>query len=225
MTQVLEKSLNTGAVFVQQLIGKSTFKKYLERFGFDKKTGIDMEGEVRGDINNLKSKRDIEYATASFGQGIAITPIQLVTALGVIANKGKLVKPHVVEKIVYPDKREKTIKTQIIRQVISQDTADELTKMMVSVVENGYGKKAGINGYFIAGKTGTAQVPSQDKRGYSGKTIHSFGGFFPAFNPKFVVLVKLDNPKGIRFAADSTAPIFRDVAEYILNYYEIPPSR
>ncbi len=223
MTEVLEKSLNTGAVFAGQLIPKRTFKKYLEKFGLSKKTGIDLGGETKGDISNLKNMRDIEYATAFFGQGIAITPIELVAAMGVIANQGKLIRPYLVEKFIYPDGREETTKPKVVDQVISSETAEKLTKMMVSVVENGYGEKAGVPGYFIAGKTGTAQVP--EGGGYSDKTIHSFGGFFPAFDPQFLILVKLDNPQKIRFAADSVAPVFGEIAEYILNYYEIPPSR
>ena len=223
MTQVLEKSLNTGAVFVQQLAGKKVFRNYLEKFRLSKKTGIDLEGEVSGNISNLKNKRDIEYATASFGQGISITPMELVAALGAIANKGKIMKPYLVEKFVYSSGAEETVKPKSAGQIISSETAETLTKMMVSIVENGYGKKAEISGYFIAAKTGTAQVP--DVGGYSDKTIHSFGGFFPAFDPEFLILVKLDNPQGIRFAADSVAPVFGEIAKYILNYYEIPPTR
>lgn len=223
MTQILEKSLNTGAVFVQQLAGKKVFKDYLEKFRLSEKTGIDLEGEGRGDISNLNNKRDIEYATASFGQGISITPMELVAALGAIANKGKIMKPYLVEKFVYSSGAEKTMKPKVSAQVISLETAETLTKMMVSVVENGYGEKAKIPGYFIAAKTGTAQVP--EAGGYFDKTIHSFGGFFPAFDPQFLILVKLDNPQKIQFAADSVAPVFREIAKYILDYYEIPPTR
>ena len=223
MTQVLEKSLNTGAVFLSQIIKKKIFKEYLEKFRLAKKTGIDLEGEVKGDLSNLNTKRDIEYATAAFGQGIAVTPIGLVVALGTIANEGKLMTPYLVEKFIHSNGREELIEPKIAGKVISLETAEELTKMMVSVVENGYGKKAGIPGYFVAGKTGTAQVP--ERGGYSNKTIHSFGGFFPAFDPQFLILVKLNNPQGIRFAADSVAPIFGEIAKYILNYYEIPPTR
>jgi len=223
MTQVLEKSLNTGAVFVQQLIDKTTFKKYLEKFGFSKKTGIDLEGEVKGNLSNLNTNRDIEYATASFGQGIAVTPIELVVALSAIANEGQIMRPYLVEKFIYDDGKEQKVEPKKVGQAISPEAAETLTKMLVSVVENGYGKKAGVPGYFIAGKTGTAQVPEGGV--YSDKTIHSFGGFFPAFDPQFFVLVKIDNPQGIRFAADSVAPVFREIAEYILTYYEIPPTR
>ena len=132
-------------------------------------------------------------------------------------------RPYLVEKFVYGDGLEEVVEPKMVGRVISLEAAEELTKMLVNVVENGYGKKAGIPGYWITGKTGTAQVP--EAGGYSDKTIHSFGGFFPAFDPQFLILIKLDNPSGIRFAADSVAPVFGEIAEYILNYYEIPPSR
>jgi cell division protein FtsI/penicillin-binding protein 2 len=223
MTQVLEKSLNTGAVFIQQRLGKDDFKKYVEKFGFDDKTGIDLTGEIRGDISNLRKKKDLEYATAAFGQGIAITPIQLISALSAIGNDGILLRPYVVEKIIFSEGEEKITEPKEIRRVISSDTASRLTAMLVSVVKNGYGKKAGVSGYLIAGKTGTAQIP--EPGGYSEETIHCFGGFLPALDPYFAILIKIDRPQEIRFAADSIAPVFSQVAEYILNYYEIPPSQ
>lgn len=225
VTQILQKSLNTGTVFVQQLIPKKTFKKYLEKFGFSRKTGIDLKGEAVGNISNLNSNRDIEFATASFGQGIAVTPMELVTAMGAIANQGRMVTPYLVEKIIYDNGKEKIIQPKIKEQVISSETAEQLVKMMVTVVDDGSGSNAKLPGYFIAAKTGTAQVPHSDRPGYSEKTIHSFGGFFPAFDPQFLVLVKLNNPQGVRFAAVSVASTFKEIAEYLLNYYEIPPSR
>ena len=225
MTQVLEKSLNTGAVFVNQLISKKVFKEYLDKFGFSKKTGIDLGGEVKGNLSNLNTNGDVEFATASFGQGIAVTPIELVAAFSAIANHGEMVRPHIVEKFIYNDGKEEKVEKEVIARPISENTANELTKMMISVIENGFGKEAGVDGYFVAGKTGTAEVPNIEEGGYSDKTIHCFIGFFPAFDPEFTMLIKLDNPKGIRFAADSIAPVFGEIAEYILNYYEIPPSR
>jgi cell division protein FtsI/penicillin-binding protein 2 len=225
MIEVLEKSLNTGAVFVQQQLGKSDFKKYVEKFGFDDKTGVDLKGEVEGNISNLETKRDLEYATASFGQGIAVTPIELISALSAIGNDGILLRPYVVEKIIFSNGDEEITKLKKIRRVISSDTASRLTAMLVSVVENGYGKKAGVDGYLIAGKTGTAQIPDFETGGYSDETIHSFGGFFPAYDAQFAILIKMDKVKAINFAADSVAPVFSKIAEYILNYYEIPPSQ
>lgn len=221
MTKVLEKSINTGAVFVEQQLGDNLFLEYLEKFGFFEKTEIDLDGEIFSENKELKKGYKINFATASFGQGIAITPIQLVRAFCAIANDGKLVRPHLVEREAEapPNFGE--------RQVISQKTASQLTTMMVSVIEQGYGKRAKIPGYYIAGKTGTAQVPWSalgiNKSGYSEKTIHSFIGFAPAFEPKFLISVKLDNPQGVIGSAVSATLIFQKLAKYIIDYWQIPP--
>lgn len=223
MTQVLEKSLNTGAVFVQQKIGQNIFSEYVQKFNFGQLTGVDLAGEVKGDIFNLFSGREINLATISFGQGITVTPLELIAAVGAIANGGKLMRPFLVEKVIKPNGEEVISQPKVIRDVISSETSKDLTRMMVSVVENGFGKPAKVPGYDIAGKTGTAQVPDFEKGGYSEEIIHTFVGFAPAFNPEFVILIKLDKPKGIRFAADSVSPVFRRLAEYLFNYLEIPP--
>jgi len=224
MTEVLEKSLNTGVVFVQQKIGQDIFKEYIQRFNFHKPTKIDLNGEVGGDISNLFTKREINLATISFGQGITVTPLGLITALGSIANNGKIMRPFLVKKIVYSDGTEIITKPEIVGEPISSKTAKELTKMMVSVTENGFGRPARVSGYNIAGKTGTAQIPDLEKGGYfEEETIHTFVGFAPAFNPKFIILIKIDKPQGIRFASDSVGPVFKRLAEYLFNYLEIPP--
>ncbi len=223
MTQVLEKSLNTGVVYVSKLLGQEKQLEYLKRFGFGQKTNIDLPGEVTGDIAHLNAGREIDFATASFGQGIAITPLQLASAIGAIANGGKLMKPYVVEKVIDGSGNEVQNNPQEVRTVISQKTSETLTKMLVSAVRNGFDNHAGVKGYFIAGKTGTAQIPNKDGKGYSDNVIHTFVGFAPAFNPRFMVLMQLNEPKGNRFAANTLTPAFHDLAEYILNYYEIPP--
>lgn len=223
MTQVLEKSLNTGAVFVQQAIGKDAFRDYIQRFDFDSPTGIDLAGETGGNIVNLFSDKEIDLATISFGHGIMVSPLGLVAAIGAIANEGKIMRPFVVEKMVYSDGREIITEPHINAKAFSARTAKEIVKMLVSVVENGYGKPARISGYDIAGKTGTAQIIDPEKGVYSEETIHSFIGFAPAFDPKFVILVKMDKPQGIRFASDSVSPVFKRLAEYLLQYLEIPP--
>jgi cell division protein FtsI/penicillin-binding protein 2 len=223
MTKVLEKSINTGAVFAQRKVGTDLFREYIEKFGFGETTGIDLYGEISGNINGLKSgSPEINFATASFGQGIAVTPMELITALSAIANQGKLMKPYLVEKIIYADGSEEKIEPQMKRQVISPEAAKKLTSMLVSTVRNGY-DKIKLTGYFVAGKTGTAQIPNQDKRGYSSDSIHTFVGWAPAFDPKFIILLKMDKPKGINFASDSLSPPFTNLTKYLLNYYEIPP--
>lgn len=222
MSEVLALSLNTGAVFVQQKIPKPAFKEYFQKFSFSEKTGIDLPGELPGNILNLNTNRDINYATASFGQGMAITPMQLVAAVGVFANKGKLMKPYVVDEIKFQDGTTQKTQPQAMRQVVSQDTAAKITSMMVGVVSQGFDKHAGVEGYQVAGKTGTAQLPD-GKGGYSGDFIHSFIGFAPASNPKFLALIKIEKPKGNIFASNTLPPFFGDLTNYLLNYYEIPP--
>ncbi|OQX71260.1 hypothetical protein B6D52_02125 [Candidatus Parcubacteria bacterium 4484_255] len=199
MREILEKSINTGAVYVSGLLGRESFRNYLKKFGFGGLTNIELSGEVSGNIDNLEREQLIYLATASFGQGIAVTPLQMVTAVGAIANSGQLMKPYIVDEIIDGKKIIKR-KPKIIRRVISPSAAAMLSSMMVSVVENGYGNKAKVSGYLVAGKTGTAQVP-QSGGGYSDEVIHSFVGFAPATNPEFAALVKIDNPKEERFAA------------------------
>ncbi len=224
MTKVLEKSINTGAVFVERAVGPDVFRQYVEKFGFMESTGIDLSGEVVGKTSNLKKGGpEINFATASFGQGISMTPISLISALGAIANNGKLMKPYVVEKIIHADGAEEQIEPEMKRQVISPQAASQLTSMLVSTVKNGY-DKVKLSGYYVAGKTGTAEVPNLENGGYgTGKFIHTFVGWAPAYNPKFIILLKLDNPQGIRFASDSLSPVFGSLAKYLLSYYEIPP--
>jgi cell division protein FtsI/penicillin-binding protein 2 len=195
----------------------------LEKFGFGAKTGVDLPGEVAGNISNLKNGRDIDYATASFGQGISVTPLQLAMAIGAIANQGKLMKPYVIEKIIDDSGGEIKKEPETKSEVIHKDIAETLTKMLVSVVRSGYDNRAGVKGYFVAGKTGTAQVPEKNGRGYSDKVTHTFVGYAPAFDPKFLILIQLNEPKGNRFAANTLTPTFHNLAEYILNYYEVPP--
>jgi len=225
MTNVLELSINTGLVFMERKLGHDGFRNYIKKFGFDDLTGVDLAGEVPGDFRNiLETSRDVNFATASFGQGIAVTPVQLVAAFSAFANGGKMVKPHVVKEVIYDDGSRKAMDTEILGTPISVKTAAQMTAMLVSVVENGYGKKAAVRGYKVAGKTGTAQVPKEDGKGYhEDKSIHSFIGYAPAYDPRFLAIVRLDNPQLINFSADSVAPLFSEIAEYILNYYEIPP--
>jgi cell division protein FtsI/penicillin-binding protein 2 len=227
MVTVLSRSLNTGAIFVEQKIGTKTFAEYVKKFGFGQKTGIELETEGISNIKNLERKRirPIEAATASFGQGITATPLQIVTAYAAIANGGILMKPYLVAEIVSPKGQRQKTQPKQIRRVIKEKTALLLAGMMVNVIDDGHAKRAAVKGYYVAGKTGTAQVPDREKGGYSDRTIHTFVGFAPIEEPRFVMLVKLDNPKDVRFAASSAAPLFGQLAEFILNYYQVPKER
>ncbi len=224
MTKVLEQSLNTGAVFVEQKVSKDVFLKYLKDFGIDSKTGIDV-AETAGDLSVLKNMRDINFATASFGQGVAMTPIELIRALAVIANGGKLIKPRLVKKIVYHNGKNYEVKDEPEKQIISSETSAKLINMMIKVVENGSGRSAQVKGYTIAGKTGTAQVPNLKGGPYLDEYIHTFVAFAPAYDPKFIVLIKIDNPKGVRFAEGTVVPAFKGLAEFIFSYLQIPPDK
>jgi len=226
MTEVLQFSINSGAIFAEKLIGDKTFLSYIEKFGFFEPTNIDLQGEVFSSNNVLKNGKEINFATTSFGQGIEITPVQLAVAFSAIANNGKLIQPYIVEKIIKDNGEEETKPTIKKEQIISQKTASQLTAMLIKVVENGSAQKAKIPGYYIAGKTGTAQVPwtalGIKKTGYSNETMQSFIGFAPAFNPRFLCLVVLNNPKTAD-ASQSAVPIFKELAEYIINLWQIPP--
>ncbi|MBI5079302.1 penicillin-binding protein 2 [Candidatus Wolfebacteria bacterium] len=215
MTGVIEQSINTGAIFAQQKMGPDIFYNYLVKFGFNELTSMGLPGEVRGNINNLKKGKEIDFATASFGQGVAVTPISLINAVSAIANGGVLMKPFILA-----DEQ-----PQEIRRVISAETAEKVTKMMVSAVEKNV--VAVIPSYSVAGKTGTAFIPDFGGKGYSDKVINTYVGFAPANNKisssKFIVLIKLDEPVGSPLAGQTVVPAFQKLTAFILNYYNIPP--
>ena len=228
MISVLENSLNTGAIFAMQQIGEKNFADYVMKFGFGEKTGIELETETAGDITNLKRKkiRPVEAATATFGQGITVTPLQMITAFSAIANGGILMKPFLVSEIIAPNGEVTKTQPKQIRRVISERAALLVSGMMVNVVDGGHATHAAVDGYYVAGKTGTAQVADKEKGGYSeSQTIHSFVGFAPAEDPKFVMLIKLDDPKSADFSASTAAPLFGKIADFILNYYKVPKER
>lgn len=224
MAQVLEKSLNTGMVHVARMLGQEGQRSYFERFGFGERTGIDLPGEVPGNIANLSTGREVDLATVSFGQGVAVSPLQVAMAIAAIGNKGTLMRPYIVEEVIDDSGNSVPITPERVRQAISPETAETLTKMLVAAVRNGFENRAGVNGYFVAGKTGTAQIPREDRRGYlDDRFIHTFAGYAPAFDPKFLVYLQLNEPKGNRFASNTLTPAFHDLAEFILNYYGVPP--
>jgi cell division protein FtsI/penicillin-binding protein 2 len=221
MTDIIKHSNNVGMVFVGQKLGVDNLWEYLDSFGFGRKTNIDLQEEISSNLKPKNKWSQVDLATASFGQGIAVTGIQMVRAAAAIANGGELLEPHMVKTIISGDK-EVEIKPEVVKRAVSQKTAQTITQMMVEAVEEGEAKWTKLKGYKIAGKTGTAQIPiagHYDKE----KTIASFIGFAPANRPKFVMLVTLREPTSSPWASETAAPLFFDIAEELFLYYGIQP--
>jgi cell division protein FtsI/penicillin-binding protein 2 len=227
MQDGLVQSLNTVAAFISTSTGKDQFYTYLRRFGFGTLTQVDLASEgpgmmkLPGDSNWFPS----ELGTNSFGQGVAVTPMQMIVAVAAVANKGMLMKPYIVGEMISKDPdgtlRRIQVEPMMVRWAISQQTAKTVTQLMVRVVQDG-ATKAQIPGYTVAGKTGTAQIPTP--YGYHpSDTIGSFVGFAPADDPQFIVLVKLDKPTESPWGSQTAAPTFRAIAERLFVYLQIPP--
>jgi cell division protein FtsI (penicillin-binding protein 3) len=225
MTQVLEDSINTGMIYSMRQMGMDVFTEYVRAFGFGEKTGIELETESAGTIDALDIGAEIYAATASFGQGITVTPLQIAMAYSALANGGVLKKPQIIDEIRYDDGSVEVRTSQDIRQVIESSTSRTVAAMLVSVIEYGHGARAGVSGYYIAGKTGTAQVASADGGYDHDSTIGSFAGFGPVEDPRFAMVVRIDNPKDVIWAESTAAPLFGEIAEFLLQYFEIPPVR
>lgn len=226
MNTVLDKSLNTGAIFAMNQVGPKVFADYVKRFGFGERTGIELGSESPGNINNLLRNRvrDIDAATASFGQGIAVTPLQMIMPYQAIANQGLMMKPHIVKSIVHASGRQEDINPKAAGRIISENTAATVSAMLVNVVEKGHSNRAAISGYYVGGKTGTAQIATVG--GYSkDEYIHTFIGMGPVEDPVFVMLTKIDKPQGVQYAEGSALPLWREIADFILNYYAVPKTR
>lgn len=227
MQEVLNQSLNLGMAFVARQIGNEVFGERMRKYGIGEETGIDLPHEVRGLVDNLNSPRDIEYATAAFGQGIALTPIETVRALCSLGNGGYLVTPHVVQSIEYEHGGEGNVSLDDRVQVLKPETSEEITRMLVEVVDtalrDGTVKK---EHYSIAAKTGTAQIAKTDERGYyDDRYLHSFFGYFPAYEPEFLIFLYHTEPKGARYASETLTKPFMELVDFLINYYEIPPDR
>lgn len=223
MIEVIQHSDNTGMVFVGKKLGPERLFKYLDLYGMGKMTGIDLQGEMVPMLRPKDSWYDIDYATATFGQGISVTPIELLTAVGSLANGGKRMEPHVVSAMETEEGKIIPIPPKVLARPVSEKTAKIMTEIMVNAVDKGESKWAKPKGYRIAGKTGTAQIPVAGH--YDPKnTIASFVGFAPADNPRFVMLVVVDRPTSSIYGAETAAPIFFDIAKHMLTYYGITPT-
>lgn len=223
MTEVIQHSDNTGMVFVGRQLGLDRMLSYFDKFGIGQETGIDLQGEVEASIRPRNEWYPIDAATATFGQGITVTPIELITAFSAIANGGHRMEPHVVAAVQTPEGDRIEIPSKEMGQPISEKTAKIMTEMMVNAVDLGEAKWAKPKGYRIAGKTGTAQIPVEGHYD-ADKTIASFVGFAPADDPKFLMLVVVDRPTTSIYGSETAAPIFFRVAKNILMYYNIAPS-
>lgn len=224
MTDVIEHSDNTGMVYVGKKLGVERFLSYAKKFGLGSITNIDIQGEATEDLRPEKKWHQIDLATASFGQGISVTPIQLLTAVNSIANGGKLMRPTVVDSIITPEKKTIKIEPQVVSQSVSAATAKVMTWMMVNAVEKGEAKFAKIPNYNIAGKTGTAQIPVAGHYDPT-NTNASFVGFFPAEDPQITMLVIVNRPRSSIYGAETAAPIFFSIAKDMIQYYNIEPSK
>lgn len=223
MTDVLKHSDNTGMVFIARKLGLEGMLAYFDKFGIGELTGVDLQGEIAGGIRPKNSWYPIDLATASFGQGISVTPLQLISAVNSIANGGKLMKPMVVDKIITEDGKEIELPPVFERQTVSEKTAKIVNWMMVNTVEAGESQWTKIADYKIAGKTGTAQIPIEGR--YDADSYNaSFIGFFPADKPKITMLIVVNKPKTSIYGSETAAPIFFSIARDLIQYYNIPPS-
>jgi cell division protein FtsI/penicillin-binding protein 2 len=225
--EILSQSLNVGAATVALKVGKDDFAKYFASFGFGSKTGIDQPNETSGLTTNLKTGRDIEIATMAYGQGIALSPVAMTRALAILANKGKLPQPHLVQEIDYIDGTKKVMPTDGGAQVLKPETTEIVTKMLVKVVDEALRKGAlKMDHYSVAAKTGTAQIADPATKGYyPDRYLHSFFGYFPAYEPKFIVFLYQKYPKGAQYASETLAEPFNELTKFLIDYYNVPPDR
>lgn len=220
LTRALEKSSNVGMVFIGNKMGNEAVFRTITTYGFGEPTGIDLQGEIGGFIKAKNQWYPIDYATATFGQGLAVTPLQMVRAFSSIINGGKLLKPHVVSEL--RGETIQKIEPVVQGRTISQKTSDIMKKILHSTIENGETKFLKPAGYQIGGKTGTAQIALAGKYDDT-KTIASFIGFSPIKNPQFIGLVIVKEPKASQWGSETAAPIFFEIAKELIVYYNIAP--
>jgi len=225
--EILSQSLNTGVATIVKLMGREKFKGYVKALRLAEETGVDLPNEAHGLTSNLENNRDIEYATASYGQGIALTPIATVRALSALGNGGFLVTPHVTQKIVYEDGREEQMSLPEPERVFKEETSEEITRMLVEVVDTALaGGKEKMDRYTVAAKTGTAQIANPNGKGYyDDRYLHSFFGYFPAYNPQFLIFLYTVEPQNIKYASQTLTKPFMNLTKFLLNYYDVPPDR
>lgn len=227
MQEVLNQSLNTGVAFIANRMGKDSFRKYFLSYKLGSETGIDLPNEAYGLVDNLNSPREVEYATASFGQGIALTPVETIRALASLGNGGKLVTPHLVDRIEYDDGTSKKIQYPEGEQILKPATSEEISRMLTIVVDKALRQgKVALPNHTIGAKTGTAQIANPNGGGYyEDRYLHSFFGYFPAYDPKFIIFMYTVEPQGVKYASETLTDPFMEITRFLINYYSIPPDR
>lgn len=222
---IIKYSINTGMVQLGMQLGANQMIDYSKKFGFGQPTGIELPGEESGILYRPEDMYEPDIATMAIGQGIAVTPLQMLRAICAIANGGELLEPYIIDKIVMPDGRVlRQGQKKVVRRVITEDVAGQMRMMMEKVVSEGGGKPAHIAGYQIAGKTGTAEKLAEQGGYAPGEYIASFVGFVPAANPQYAMLVMLDTPQGAFYGSQVSAPVFKDTLQQILVAKGIQPS-
>ncbi|MCL5782236.1 MAG: penicillin-binding protein 2 [Patescibacteria group bacterium] len=227
MQTILSQSLNVGAATIALKAGSTTLAEYFGKYGLGERSGIDLPNESIGLVGNLKSGKDIDVATAAYGQGIAVSPIAITRALSILANHGYMVKPHIVKSIILEDGSTKNVEVERTGPILKKETTDEVVNMLVNVVDKAFKKGSiAMTNYSIAAKTGTAQIPDHVNGGYyKDRYLHSFFGFFPAYNPRYIVFLYQIYPKGAMYASETLTQPFDNMAKFLINYYSIPPDR
>ena len=225
MADIMIKSLNVGAAWLSKHMGPEVFYRYMEDFGIGERTGVDLAGEVSGQLwlpDDIEHWHPSNLGTNSFGQGVAVTPLQMATAVATVANDGVRLRPRAVGRRIAPDGTVSVHQRFVVERVISSETARELSDMLVRAIEEG-ATLAKVEGYRVAGKTGTAQIPIPG--GYDpDDTIATFVGFGPVPDPKLVILVKLDRPQASPWASQTAAPTFQRLTSRLFTALAIPPS-
>jgi cell division protein FtsI/penicillin-binding protein 2 len=225
MTNCLEFSINTCMTSVSFKLGPKLFFRMLERFGFGHITGIELEDELPGELRSWREWSRTLLATTAFGQGLSSTPLQVIAGWAALANGGRILRPTIVDSIVHSDGTEEKTEPRLVGQAITQEASETITAMLASSATRGFAKSGKVPGYRIAGKTGTSQIagPGGKYETGTGSTFATFAGYAPLGHPKFLVLVKMDRPKGTIHGATVAAPVFKDIAAFLFKYYGIPP--
>lgn len=226
MQEILSQSLNVGASFIATRVGHQQFRSYYTKLGFGTETGIDLPSEIHGDIHNLDSPRDVEYDTASFGQGVATTPVETIRGLAALANHGKIVTPHLATGIRLQSGVIKELSWGTPQQVFKPESVDATTRMLTKVVDTKLGNGlVKIPEMSVAAKTGTAQIAGPGGKYSPNDYFHSFFGYFPASDPKYIILLYTVKPQGVQYASETLTTPFMNLTHFLINYYDVPPDR